>query len=161
MSSVTLVVARAENGVIGRDGKLPWHIPEDLKRFKALTMGKPMVMGRKTFEGLPGLLPGRRHIVLTRDPDWSAEGAEVVHDMDGAMRLAGEPSVMVIGGADIFRMFEPVADRVELTEIHASVEGDTRMPPFNPIRWIEAWRETRGAKDGRPAFSFVHLARTA
>ncbi|MDP8993551.1 MAG: dihydrofolate reductase [Pseudomonadota bacterium] len=159
MSIVTLVVARAENGVIGRGGKLPWHIPEDLKRFKALTMGKPMVMGRKTFESLPSLLPGRRHIVLTRDTDWSAEGAEVVHDMDGAMRLAGEPSVMVIGGAEIFRMFEPIADRVELTEIHASVEGDTRMPPFSPTRWIEAWRETHGAKDGRPAFSFVHLTR--
>ena len=88
---ITIVVARAQNGVIGRDGKLPWHIPADLKRFKALTMGSAMVMGRKTFESLPGLLPGRRHIVLTRDPHWQAEGAEVAHDADEALR-AGRPA---------------------------------------------------------------------
>lgn len=159
MSIITLVVARAENGVIGRDGKLPWHIPEDLKRFKALTMGKPMVMGRKTFESLPGLLPGRRHIVLTRDAEWRAQGAEVAHDRDEALRLAGEPDVMVIGGADIFRMFMPIADRAELTEVHAMVDGDTFMPAFKPLNWVEGWRETHPAKDGRPAFSFVTLCR--
>jgi dihydrofolate reductase len=87
--TVVLVVARARNGVIGRDGTLPWHLPQDLKRFKALTLGAPMIMGRKTFESLPGLLPGRRHIVLTRGRDWRAEGAEVAHDVDGASRWPG------------------------------------------------------------------------
>src|SRR5215213_1503441 len=102
--SVTLVIARARNGVIGRGGTLPWHLPADLKRFKALTMGSAMVMGRRTFESLPGLLPGRRHIVLTRDTGWSAEGAEVARDVDNALRLAGD-KVSVIGGAEIFRLF--------------------------------------------------------
>ena len=99
---ITLVVARAQNGVIGRDGSLPWHIPADLKRFKAMTMGSAMVMGRKTFESLPGLLPARRHIVLTRDRGWSAEGAEVRHSVDEALQLAGGERVSVIGGAEIF-----------------------------------------------------------
>jgi len=114
---VTLIVARARNGVIGRDGKLPWHIPADLKRFKALTMGSAMVMGRRTFDSLPGLLPGRRHIVLTRDPLWGAPGAEVAHDVQDALRLAGSERVSVIGGADIFALFLPLAQRLELTEV--------------------------------------------
>src|SRR5512138_149378 len=99
---ITIVLARAINGVIGKDGGLPWHIPGDLKRFKALTMGSAMVMGRKTFDSLPGLLPGRRHIVLTHDRDWSADGAEVAHDVDGALALGGNEAVSVIGGAEIF-----------------------------------------------------------
>src|SRR5205807_5260275 len=113
---ITLIVARAQNGVIGRDGKLPWHLPADLKRFKALTMGSVMVMGRKTFDSLPGLLPGRRHIVLTRDPGWSAPGADVVHDLASALQRAGASRVSVIGGAEIFGQFMGVADRIELTE---------------------------------------------
>src|SRR4051794_41907060 len=104
---ITLVVARAQNGVIGRDGKLPWHLPADLKRFKALTMGAPMVMGRKTFESLPGLLPGRRHIVLTRNAAWQAPGAEVVGDVPEALRAAGEPRVSVIGGGGVLRPVLP------------------------------------------------------
>lgn len=159
MSIVTLIVARAENGVIGRDGSLPWHLPADLKRFKALTMGAPMVMGRKTFDSLPGLLPGRRHIVLTRDPAWTAEGAEVVRDLTEALRAACEPRLSVIGGAEIFRLFLPVADRVELTEVQASPEGDTVMEPFGPAHWSEVQRETHPASEGRPAYSFVTLAR--
>src|SRR5881392_1026256 len=114
---ITLVVARAQNGVIGRAGKLPWHIPADLKRFKALTMGSAMVMGRKTFESLPGLLPGRRHIVLTTDRAWRAEGAETAHELEQALRLAAEEPVSVIGGAEIFALFLPMADRIELTEV--------------------------------------------
>src|SRR5438874_2696421 len=124
-SHVTLVVARARNGVIGRDGKLPWHLPADLKRFKALTMGSAMVMGRKTFESLPGVLPGRRHIVLTRGRDWQAQGAEVAHDIEEAIELARGEAVSVIGGADIFRLFLPLADRIELTEVLDDVRGDT------------------------------------
>ncbi len=117
---ITLIVARAQNGVIGRDGRLPWHLPADLKRFKALTIGSVMLMGRKTFDSLPGLLPGRRHIVLTRDRNWQAPGAEVAHDAREALRLAGGDPVSVIGGADIFALFLPLADRIELTRRFAS-----------------------------------------
>ena len=116
---IFLVVAVADNGVIGADGAMPWHIPTDLRRFKALTMGKPMVMGRKTFESLPGVLPGRRHIVLTRDTGWDEDGAEVVHSAEEALQLANAPHVAIVGGAEIFRLFLPLADRIELTEVHA------------------------------------------
>jgi len=155
---IIMVVARAQNGVIGRAGKLPWHLPADLKRFKALTMGSALVMGRKTFESLPGLLPGRRHIVLTREPNWRSEGAEVAHDVEEALRLAGNEAVSVIGGAGIFRLFQPLADRVELTEVLEDVPGDTRI---DDPRARGAWRETRGeshpAQYGRPPFRFVTL----
>ena len=156
---ITLVVARAENGVIGRDGKLPWHLPEDLKRFKSLTMGTAMVMGRKTFESLPGLLPGRRHIVLTRDRDWRAPGAEAVHDESETLRAAAGAPVSVIGGAGIFALFLTRADRVELTEIHSHPQGDTILPPFDPSVWRETARENHPAEDERPGFSFVRLER--
>jgi dihydrofolate reductase len=159
LSIVTLVVAMASNGVIGRAGKLPWHIPADLKRFKALTMGKPMIMGRRTFESLPGLLPGRRHIVLTRNRDWSAQGAEMAHDIAEALTLADAHEAMVIGGAEIFRMFMQVADRAEVTEIHARVDGDTFMPPFDNRMWWESGRKSYPSADGQPAYSFVTLIR--
>jgi dihydrofolate reductase len=158
---ITLVVARARNGVIGRDGKLPWHLPADLRRFKALTMGSAMVMGRKTFESLPGLLPGRRHIVLTRSADWRAEGAEVAGSIAEALELARESAVSVIGGAEIFAEFLPLANRIELTEILADVAGDTLMP--DP-RDTGGWRETSSAEhpgeDGRPPFRFASLERS-
>ena len=153
-----LIYARAANGTIGRDGTLPWHIPVDLRRFKALTIGKPMIMGRKTFESFPGPLPGRRHIVLTRDPDWRAEGAEVVHTVDHALALAGDGEVAVIGGAEINALFLPLATRVELTEVHADIPGDTFMPPLG-ASWSEVFREEHPAADGRPAFAFVTLRR--
>ena len=156
---ISIIVARAQNGVIGRDGKLPWHIPADLKRFKALTMGSVMVMGRKTFDSLPGLLPGRRHIVLTRDRDWQAEGADVVHSEEEALALAGDEPVSVIGGAEIFRMFLPMADRLELTEVLANVPGDTIMPDPRGEGWRETGREDHPAVDGRPAFRFITLER--
>ena len=158
MPPITIVVARAENGVIGRDGKLPWHLPADLKRFKALTMGSAMVMGRRTFESLPGLLPGRRHIVLTRDRSWSAAGAEVAHDIAGAIALAGAQALSVIGGADIFALFMPIADRLELTEVLAAVPGDTVIAdPRESGSWRETFREEHPAEEGRPAFRFVSL----
>src|SRR3546814_12924891 len=100
---ITLVLARAANGVIGADGRMPWHLPADLRRFKQLTMGRPMIMGRKTFDSLPALLEGRRHIVLTRDPEWQDEHAEAAHSAPEALRLANAPQVMVIGGAEIYR----------------------------------------------------------
>jgi dihydrofolate reductase len=155
---ITLIVARAQNGVIGRDGKLPWHIPADLRRFKALTMGSVMVMGRRTFESLPGLLPGRRHVVLTRDRGWSAEGAQVAHEMNEALGLAGTERVSVIGGAEIFELFLPLADRLELTEVLAEVAGDTTMPdPRSSGSWHEVSSEDHPEEDGRPPFRFVTL----
>jgi dihydrofolate reductase len=157
---ITLVVARARNGVIGREGKLPWHLPADLKRFKALTMGSAMVMGRKTFESLPGLLPGRRHIVLTRDRGWSAEGVEVAHNAEDALLLAGSEPVSVIGGADIFALFLPIADRIELTEVLEDVSGDTFIAdPRTSGAWCETFNEEHEAADGRPSFRFVTLDR--
>jgi dihydrofolate reductase len=156
---ITIVVARAHNGVIGRDGKLPWHLPADLKRFKALTMGTSMVMGRKTFDSLPGLLPGRRHIVLTRDPAWNAAGAEIAHSIDEALALArGEP-LSVIGGADIFALFLPLADRVELTEVQADIAGDRVIDDLRGPPWRETFSESHPAEDGRPPFRFVTLER--
>lgn len=158
MSTIVFYVARADNGVIGRDGGLPWRLPADLRRFKALTMGKPMVMGRRTFESFPEPLPGRRHIVLTRDPDWHAEGAERVGSVDEALAVAGAAEeIAVIGGAEIFALFLPLADRVELTEVHSDVDGDTRMPGFDG--WRELAREDCAAMGDRPAHSFVTLAR--
>ena len=146
--------------MIGRDGTLPWHIPADLKRFKALTMSSVMIMGRKTFDSLPGLLPGRRHIVLTRDRDWQANGAEVALDMDEALRLADGEPVSIIGGAEIFRLFLPTADRLELTEVLADVDGDTRMTdPRESGAWREIFVEEHPAEDGRPPFRFVTLER--
>jgi dihydrofolate reductase len=158
---VTLVVARATNGVIGRDGTLPWRISADLKRFKRLTMGSVMVMGRRTFDSLPGLLPGRRHVVLTRDRDWSAAGAEVAHSIDEALALAGNEPVSVIGGAEIFELFLPRADRLELTEVLEDVPGDTFMPdPRSTGDWREIGREQHGAEGETPAFAFVTLERS-
>jgi dihydrofolate reductase len=155
---ITIVIARARNGVIGRDGKLPWHIPADLKRFKALTMGSAMVMGRRTFESLPGLLPGRRHVVLTRDRIWRAEGAEVAHDVDGALRLADGEKLSVIGGADLFRLFLPLADKIELTEVLADVPGDTMIDdPRSSGAWRESFREEH--PEGDLPFRFVTLER--
>jgi dihydrofolate reductase len=157
---ITIVVARARNGVIGRDGTLPWHLPADLKRFKALTMGSAMVMGRKTFESLPGLLPGRRHIVLTRDRGWHAEGAEVVHDVAAALALAGDAPLSVIGGAEIFALFLPIADRIELTEVVADIPGDTVMPdPREQGEWREVGRKAHPAEGDRPPFRFLTLER--
>ena len=156
---ITLVVARASNGVIGTGGGLPWHISADLKRFKALTMGSVLMMGRKTFESLPKVLPGRRHIVITRADDWSAEGVEVAHGVDEALTIAGDGPVSVIGGADIFHLFLPIADRIELTEVLADVAGDTVIDdPRGGAGWCEVARESH--LDGDPPFSFVTLERS-
>jgi dihydrofolate reductase len=143
--------------VIGRDGKLPWHLPADLKRFKAQTIGRAMIMGRKTFESFPSPLPGRRHIVLTRDRDWRAEGAEVAHSVDEALALAGDDAA-VIGGAEVFALFLDRADRIELTEVHVAPEGDATVPAF--MGWREVEREDYLAEGDRPAFSFVTLAKS-
>jgi len=152
VTEIVFYLARAANGVIGRDGDLPWRIPADLKRFKAMTLGKPMVMGRKTFESFPSPLPGRRHIVLTRDRAWRANGAEVAHTPEDAITLAGDvPEIAVIGGAEVFALFLDSADRIELTEVHQTPEGDAVVPPF------DGWRE--GAREDNDGYSFVSLVR--
>lgn len=156
---VLFVVARATNGCIARDGAVPWAIRADLKRFKALTLGKPMVMGRKTFESLPGLLPGRRHIVLTRSRHWQAEGAEVVHSVADAVELAGPGDYSVIGGAEIFAAMADLATRWEITEVHEDTAGDVFMPLPDPAHWVETARECHGAADGWPPYDFVTFDR--
>ncbi|MEJ7934649.1 dihydrofolate reductase [Sphingobium sp. AN558] len=156
---ITLVLARADNGVIGRDGGLPWRLPADLKHFKALTLGHPMIMGRKTFDSLPGLLPDRRHIVLTRHRNWSAAGAEVAHDVAEAIGLAAAPVLMVIGGAEIYRLFLPLADRIELTEVHVDARGDASIAYPDATQWTESAREDHAASGDRPAYSFVTFRR--
>lgn len=156
---ITMVVARADNGVIGKDGALPWRLPADLKHFKAVTMGTPMIMGRKTFESLPGLLPGRRHIVLTRDRNWTAKSAEIAHEAKDAIALANGEDATVIGGAEIYRLLLPFATHVELTEVRGDPAGDTRLESFDPAVWRETAREDHPAESGRPAYSFVSLVR--
>lgn len=159
MTEIVLVLARADNGVIGRNGDLPWRLPADLKHFKALTDGHPMVMGRKTFDSLPGLLPGRRHIVLTRDVAWKAEGAEVARTVEEAIAMACAPVAMVIGGAEIYRLFLDRADRIELTQVHLDPDGDAAIAYPDPADWRETGRQDHPAVDGRPAYSFVTLLR--
>jgi len=143
--TITLIVAVAKNGVIGNQGALPWRIPEDLKRFKALTLGKPCIMGRKTWDSLPKKpLPGRTNIVLTRDSAFRAKGAEVAHSFDEALGIAARespPEIMIIGGEAIFVASLPLAQRIELTEVMAAPEGDTFMPPFERAEWRETRRE--------------------
>lgn len=157
---ITIVLARAINGVIGKDNALPWHIPGDLKRFKQLTMGSAMIMGRKTFDSLPGILPGRRHIVMTRDSGWNVDGVEVAHDVDSAIAAAGDDPISVIGGAAIFELFEPIADKIELTEVIAEIDGDVSMPDLRSSeRWQEVAYEDHLPTGETPAWRTVTLIR--
>lgn len=153
---ISFHLARADNGVIGRDGRLPWHLPADLKRFKAQTLGRAMVMGRRTFESFPAPLPARRHIVLTRDRAWRAAGAEAAHSPAAALALAGDDAA-IIGGAEVFALLLDRAVRIELTEVHCAPEGDAVVPPFTG--WREVMREDHPAANGRPGYSFVTLMR--
>ncbi len=158
---LSLVAAIADNGVIGRDQKLPWHLPADLAHFKRLTLDRTIVMGRRTWESLPGLLPRRRHIVLSRDPTFRADGCAVVTSLDAAIDAARDTSeLMVIGGASLYAEALPRADRLHLTLVHASIEGDVRFPPWDPSPWREVSRIGHAA-DERNAFamSFVELRR--
>ena len=154
MRDIIIIIARARDGTIAKDGDVPWKISNDLKRFKAKTMGRPMIMGRKTFEALPGVLPGRRHIVLTRQTDWSAPGAEVAHSLEDALALAGDGDIAVIGGNDIVELFLPLATKLELTEVHEDTQGDVFMAAPGP-QWREAAREEHPAAGNDPAYAFV------
>jgi dihydrofolate reductase len=145
---ITLIVAVADNGVIGRENGLPWHLPEDLKRFKRLTLGKPVVMGRKTFESIGRPLPGRHNIVVTRDAEYRRDGVTVVRSIDDAERAAaGAEEIMIIGGAELFRLFLPRAGRVHLTRVHGAVSGDVFWPALDDSRWQVVNREELAADE--------------
>ena len=150
----------ADNGVIGRDNGLPWHLPDDLRRFRSLTMGHAVLMGRRTFESIGRPLPGRRNLVLTRDPGWRAAGVEAFADVDEAFRAVAGARLFVIGGAAVYAACWPRIGQVELTEVHGEFEGDTRLAGFDRRQWRETLRE-RHAADARhaAAFSFVTLVR--
>ncbi|MFT5440527.1 MAG: dihydrofolate reductase [Alphaproteobacteria bacterium] len=159
---LALIAAVARNGIIGRDGDMPWRISADLKYFKSTTMGKPIVMGRRTFESIGRALPGRLNIVVSRNAGFTADGAETATDLDQALEIAalqGGDEVMVIGGGEIYAAALPHADRLYLTEIHTDAEGDVHFPTFDRAQWRETSREDHAADGGTPAFSFVTLDR--
>jgi dihydrofolate reductase len=161
---LVLIAAVARNGVIGRDNGLVWHEPLDQKHFRAVTMGCPVVMGRKTWESLPQRfrpLPGRRNLVVTRQPGYDAPAAETAASLDAALAaLAGAPRVFVIGGAELYALALPLSARLELTEIDADLAGDTHFPPFAHLGFTEAARTPQVAADGTP-FAFVTYTRQA
>lgn len=158
---IYLVAAVASNGVIGRKGQLPWHLPEDLKHFKRLTLGHPVIMGRRTWESLGRPLPGRDNIVVTRQAGYDAPGAAVASSLEAALALsAGEPVVFVIGGQQLFAESLPIAAGLVLTEIDREYEGDTWFPPYDRSRWRESQREHHTAADGTK-FDFVLYEPTA
>ena len=144
---ITLIVAVADSGVIGRDNALPWHLPDDLKRFKRITLGKPVVMGRKTFESIGKPLPGRHNIVLTREANYHREGVTVVHGVDAAVHAAaGVSEIMVIGGSDVFRLFLPRAARIHLTRVHGDIAGDVMWPALDDS-WKRVGSEPHAADE--------------
>lgn len=152
--SVVLIAAVGRNGVIGRDNDLPWRIREDLQHFKQLTLGHTLVMGRKTYDSIGRPLPGRRTVVITRQSDWSAEGVDVVHTLDDALKLADGNDIYVAGGGEIYRLALPYADRLELTEVDQAPEGDVTFPTIDPAAWTET------ARDPREGFTFVSYLRS-
>lgn len=154
MVTLSIIVAMANNRAIGNNNELLWHLPEDLKHFKRTTMGKPIIMGRKTFESIGRALPGRLNIVITRQQDWQADGVKVVNSIEEALRLAeaqsfidGIDEVMVIGGAQIYQAALPEADRLYVTYVDATIEGDAFFPEIDPQQWQEISREEHDAKD--------------
>jgi dihydrofolate reductase len=154
------IVAMADNGVIGRGNGLPWHLPDDLKRFKALTMGHALLMGRRTYDSIGRALPGRRNLVLTRNRDWRAPGCEPVGSIEEARARAENSALFVIGGAEVFSLSWCAVGRLELTEVHAEVEGDTFLEGFDRRAWREVFRERHAADERHAApFSFVSLLR--
>lgn len=160
---VSLIVAKSQNGCIGRDNKLPWHLPGDLKYFKQATFGKPIIMGRKTWESLKGPLPGRANIVITRQADYLANGARVVGSLEEAIKLAasialidGEEEVVVIGGAEVYAQALPLVDHLYITEVHADIDGDAHFPEYDTSLWQEAGRQDFSAEGPNPYdYSFV------
>lgn len=159
--TISLVVAASSNNVIGRDGELPWHLPDDLRHFKRLTTGKPVIMGRKTFESIGRPLPDRRNIVMTRDTDYAAGGCDVVSSVSDAIDLVeGAAEVMIIGGGMVYHDFLPLADRIYLTRVQAEVEGDTHFPEVDEATWQLVSSEHHDADDRhRYAFDMMVFER--
>lgn len=160
---VSLIAALSDNRVIGRNNRLPWHLPADLKHFKSLTLNKPLIMGRKTWESLPGLLPQRKHIVLTRDPSYAAEGCVVVNSPEQAIRAAGAVrEVMVIGGAEVYERMLPLAKRMYLTRVRGIFDGDAFFPAWDPAQWREVQAEPHAGDERNPhPYRFVILERVS
>jgi dihydrofolate reductase len=160
---ISLVVAMTRNHVIGRDNGLPWRLPADLKHFKATTLGKPVLMGRKTFDSIGKPLPGRTNLVLTRDTGWNADGIVVVHSLDEALeRVRDAEEVAGIGGAEVFRLLLPMATRIHLTWVEADIPGDTWFPPLEPAQWQETHSRRVQADERNPYdMTFVTLERVA
>ena len=158
---ISLIVAMAQNGVIGRDNSMPWRLPEDLKRFRAFTLGKPILMGRKTFESIGRPLEGRTNLVLTRDRSWFAHGVIVVHSVEEALTQAStSDELVVIGGAEIYRLVLPFARRIYLTHVHADVQGDITFPEFDPTQWADVEYSSQPADDEHAyPVTFVTLER--
>jgi len=158
---ISMVVAMDAKGVIGRDNGLPWHLPADLQHFKRTTMGKPILMGRKTHESIGRPLPGRTNIVITRDSGYQADGCVVVHSIDAALEAAGDQDeIMVIGGAEFYRQVLPRTDTIYLTRINESFDGDTRFPDLNAADWREVERSDHEADSKNPHdYSFIQLDR--
>jgi dihydrofolate reductase len=160
---IAAIVAVSENGVIGSDNRLPWHLPDDLKRFKALSLGKPVVMGRRTFDSIGKPLPGRTNIVVSRRPGLAIAGAVVAQSFDTALAAAGDvPEIVVIGGAEIFRQALPHTNVIHLTRVHAQVAGNVVFPELDPDQWRETLVEHHPADERHQyAFTFVTLQRIA
>lgn len=158
---ITLIVAKDENGVIGHQGRLPWRLPADMKYFKTVTMGKPLIMGRHTYESIGKPLPGRTNIVVTKDAGYQAPGCLVVHSVEEALTVVVDhPEVMVMGGATLYEQLLPRASKIYVTEVHAQVAGETYFPAFNIDEWREVSRSDHPADDNNPyAYSFVVLER--
>jgi len=161
MTHLSLIVAMDENRLIGNDNQLPWHLPADLAFFKRTTMGKPIIMGRKTFESIGKALPGRRNIVITRDPDFTASGCEIVNSIDAALHCcAADEEVMLIGGASLYQQTIDQATRMYITRIHHRFEGDTWFPEFEHGDWkIENQEDFDADQSNAPAYSFVKFVR--
>jgi dihydrofolate reductase len=162
VTAVSIIVAADERGGIGLGGRMPWHLPADLKRFKSLTMGKPIVMGRKTWDSIGRPLPGRRSIVVSRQPGLELDGAEIAGSVEEAVRIAGDvPETCVIGGAEIYRLALPLAQVIHLTRVHALIDADTFFPPLDAAGWEEIAREDHLADERHAhAYSFVTLQRS-
>lgn len=160
-STLSMIAAVADNGVIGKENALPWHLPDDLKHFKALTVGKTVIMGRKTYDSIGRALPRRRNIVITTNPGWHADDVDAVTSLSDARRIsANDGETMIIGGAAIYALALPFADRIYLTQIHADVAGDTGFPKLDMSEWWETERKTVTASEaGEFSYSFVTLTR--
>lgn len=159
MKNLSIIVAIANNRVIGLNNTLPWHLPEDLKRFKALTMGHHIIMGRKTYESLGRLLPGRTTVIVTRNPHYRIEGAQIAHSLEAALDMAsGDAEPFLIGGAELYKAGLPLANKLYLTEVHADFVGDAHLSEIEMAEWVETARSTHTSQNGL-AYSYVEYQR--